>query len=181
MMTPKSLLRHPAAVSSLKELGSGRFQRILPDERTSPEDVSRVLLCSGKIYYDLDERRTETGCQDVAIVRLEQLYPLSDEAIMDVLQPYAAGTHMIWVQEEPENMGAWRHLFARFGHELLGRWPFCGVFRRAASSPATGSSASHKLEQSQILDIAFGKGRTVPAGADTACSSHPNCTGECLR
>jgi 2-oxoglutarate dehydrogenase E1 component len=181
VMAPKSLLRLPEAVSSLEDLSRGRFRRILGDELTRPNAVTRVLLCSGKVYYDLDARRRALECEDVAIVRLEQLYPLSEEELAEALAPYEAATRMIWVQEEPENMGAWRYLFARFGHELFGRWPFCGVFRTASSSPATGSSASHKLEQAQILDIAFGKGRRVPSGADTSCSGHPTCRGECLK
>jgi 2-oxoglutarate dehydrogenase E1 component len=181
IMSPKSLLRHPQVASTLDELCTGRFRRILPDERTDPASATRVILCSGKIYYDLHERREELGCRDIVIVRIEQLSPLSDGEIETILAPYPDGTRILWVQEEPENMGAWRHWRARFGYTLFGRWPFCGVFRRASASPATGSAATHKLEQAQIVDIAFGKGRTVPGGADTCCSGHPMCCADCLK
>ena len=96
-----------------------------------------------------------TKHNDVAIVRLEQLYPLSDETIAAALKPYADGTPVIWVQEEPENMGAWRHLLVRFGDQLLGRWPFRGVCRHTASSPASGSFTRHKLEQAGLIGEAF--------------------------
>jgi 2-oxoglutarate dehydrogenase E1 component len=154
-MTPKSLLRHPQVVSARSELSSGGFQRILGDNTATRREVSRVLLCSGKIYFELDKRRLESGRDDVAILRLEQLYPLPDETLAQALSPYAAGTPVFWVQDEPANMGAWP--FLRFGHgaTLLGRYPFEGITRRAAASPATGSGASHRLEQERLLERAF--------------------------
>jgi len=155
MMTPKSLLRHPNCISTLDELANGRFQRYLPDERAKREKVRRVLLCSGKVYYDLAAERMQCNHEDVAIVRLEQLYPLSDETMAEALKPYAEGTPVVWVQEEPENMGAWRHLLVRFGDMILGRWPFRGVCRHTASSPATGSFTRHKLEQAGLIGEAF--------------------------
>jgi 2-oxoglutarate dehydrogenase E1 component len=111
---------------------------------------------------------------------MEQLFPLAHGELEAALSPYPAGARVLWIQEEPENMGAWRYWRALYGHTLYGRWPFCGVFRRGSASPATGSAATHKLEQSQIVDIAFGKGRTVPGGADTCCSGHPMCCADCL-
>ncbi len=93
----------------------------------------------------------------MAIVRLEQLYPLSDETIAAALKPYADGTPVVWVQEEPENMGAWRHLLVRFGDTILGRWPFRGVCRHTAASPATGSFTRHKLEQAGLIGEAFAR------------------------
>ncbi len=155
VMTPKSLLRHPQVVSARSELSSGGFQRILGDNTATHREVSRVLLCSGKIYFELDKRRLESGRDDVAILRLEQLYPLPDETLAQALSPYAAGTPVFWVQDEPANMGAWP--FLRFGHgaTLLGRYPFEGITRRAAASPATGSGASHRLEQERLLERAF--------------------------
>src|SRR4029450_6593041 len=89
---------------------------------TSPpaNPISRILLCSGKVYYDLEKYRTDTGRGDTAIIRLEQLYPLRTELLKSILTPYADGTRLIWVQEEPENMGAWYYLRARFGEKVLG-------------------------------------------------------------
>lgn len=158
VMTPKSLLRHPKVVSSLDELAEGRFQRILADPATDPKGVKRLLLCSGKIYYDLEAEREELGRDDVAILRLEQLYPLHDESLHAALAPYADGTPVFWVQEEPENMGAWRFLKVQWGEKLLDRLPLFGITRPASASPATGSGSSHRLEQAELLKAAFSGG-----------------------
>lgn len=148
-LTPKSLLRHPQCVSPLGDLGTGRFQRVIPDHAAAP--VKRVLLSTGKIYYELaDLRRPE-----VALVRVEQLYPLADQTLAAALDRYPDGTPVVWVQEEPENMGAWWYMRARFGEKLFGRWPFSAVCRPASASPATGSASSHKLEQKQLLERAY--------------------------
>jgi 2-oxoglutarate dehydrogenase E1 component len=157
VMTPKSLLRLPRAASSLEDLAYKSFQRILPDPASRPDKVTRVLLCSGKIYYELEEEREKLGRGDVAILRLEQLYPLYPQTLAMALSPYAENVPVLWVQEEPENMGAWRYLRARFGERLIGRHPFHGVHRATSSSPATGSASSHKLEQKQLLAKAFGE------------------------
>jgi 2-oxoglutarate dehydrogenase E1 component len=154
VMTPKSLLRHPRVVSPLDDLARGRFEPILTDGAPDPGRVQRVLLCSGKVYYDLDAMREESGRRDVAIIRLEQLYPLRDERLAEVLSPYRAGTPVVWVQEEPQNMGAWRFLLARFG-ETIGSLPFSGICRPPSASPATGWSARHKAEQSRLLKAAL--------------------------
>jgi len=156
VMSPKSLLRHPKAVSSLDELATGVFQRVIPDVNPNRGKVDRVLICCGKIYYELEQERQDLKRDDVAIIRLEQLYPLPKEALRHVLGRYPDGTPVYWVQEEPENMGAWRFLFAHFGEKLFNRLPFFGIHRRAAASPATGSANSHKLEQKQLLTKAFG-------------------------
>jgi 2-oxoglutarate dehydrogenase E1 component len=156
IMTPKSLLRHPRAVSSLEELARGGFQRLIPDRTTRSGDVKRVILCSGKFYYDLERKREELGREDAAIIRLEQLYPLPREELGAELERYAAGTAVVWAQEEPDNMGAWRYLRLRLRERLSGRFPFSGVRRPASASPATGSTSSHKLEQEELLERAFG-------------------------
>lgn len=156
VMTPKSLLRHPRVLSSLMELADGEFQRVIPDNNPQREKVKRALLCSGKIYYDLQKFREQHRRDDVAILRVEQLYPLTEEHLAPALDPYLDGTPVLWVQEEPENMGAWRYLLAKFGERLLGRLPFSGITRPAAASPATGSHASHEREQADILEQAFG-------------------------
>jgi 2-oxoglutarate dehydrogenase E1 component len=156
VMSPKSLLRHPKAVSTLEECASGRFQRIIPDSDPDRKHVDRVLLCCGKIYYELEQERADLKRDDVAIVRMEQLYPLPREALRAALSHYPDGTPVYWVQEEPENMGAWRNLRCNIGEKLFDRMPFSGIFRRAAASPATGSANSHKIEQKQLLMKAFG-------------------------
>ena len=166
IMTPKSLLRLPAAVSPLSDLTGKGFQRIIPDDTLRAEKVKGVLICTGKLYYELAEERTRRGNEDTAILRLEQLYPLYPQTLAHALSPYAEGTPVTWVQEEPENMGAWRYLRVRFGESMLGRYPFQGVYRPASSTPATGSASSHKLEQKQLLAKAFGE-TTADAGAKT--------------
>jgi 2-oxoglutarate dehydrogenase E1 component len=155
VMTPKSLLRHPRAVSPREALARGRFEPILPDAETEPERVTRVLLCSGKIYYELHAMREELGRRDLALARLEQLYPLRDEQLASVLARYRPGTPVVWVQEEPANMGAWRYLLARFGNMVAGTMPFSGICRPASASPATGWSGRHKVEQARLLRIAI--------------------------
>jgi 2-oxoglutarate dehydrogenase E1 component len=166
IMTPKSLLRHPRCVSSLEEMTSGTFARLLPDTAEQPgRKVERVILCNGKVFYDLEEEREKRQAWDVAILRLEQLYPLSESLLEKALSAYrdeqGRPAPVLWVQEEPENMGAWRTLRARFLEHLPGAHPFGGAWRPASSSPATGSNNSHRLEQKKLLDAAFG---TAPRG-----------------
>lgn len=157
VFTPKSLLRHPKVVSQAEELSNGYFQRFLPDD-LPPQNVKRILLCTGKIYYELLAYRQQRQRDDVAIVRIEQLYPLREELLEKLLAPYADGTRALWVQEEPFNMGAWRYLHEKFGKHLLNRLPFAPISRHESASPATGSSAAHKLEQQQLIERAFGDG-----------------------
>ncbi len=154
VMTPKSLLRHPRAVSPLADLATGRFRRILHDDVVEPDKVTRVLMASGKIGYELMAAREERARDDVAILRVEQLYPLADGTVAAALEGYAERAPVLWVQEEPENMGAWRFLRVKWGDRLLGR-PFVGVTRPASASPATGSGAAHKLEQAEVIRAAF--------------------------
>ncbi|MBI2889625.1 MAG: 2-oxoglutarate dehydrogenase E1 component [Nitrospirae bacterium] len=156
VMTPKSLLRHPKVVSPAGDFIKGAFQSIIPDALGLTGAVNRVLLCSGKIYYELEEAREKLGRMDTAILRLEQLYPLPDETLAQALEPFPAAVPVVWVQEEPENMGAWRYLRHRFGEKLPGGRSWRGVTRAAAASPATGSGSSHRLEQKQIIERALG-------------------------
>ena len=152
VMTPKSLLRHRLAVSSLADLASGSFQRIIVDP--APRQAKRVLLCSGKIYYDLITAREAKKREDVAIVRFEQLYPLSDSLLAETVKPFK-GAELIWVQEEPFNMGAWYHVRARWP-EVVGKGRLVPVARAESASPATGSEKSHRYEQQLLVDQAFG-------------------------
>jgi 2-oxoglutarate dehydrogenase E1 component len=158
VMTPKSLLRHAACTSTREELGTGTFQRVLADRTVSAADVRRILLCSGKVYYDLAERREKAGRRDVAIVRVEQLFPLREETVAAALEEYAEGTEAYWVQEEPANMGSLRSMKVQFGDRLAGRFSLGYVSRPASASPATGSANAHKKEQNRLLDEAFGGG-----------------------
>jgi 2-oxoglutarate dehydrogenase E1 component len=156
VMTPKSLLRNPACASTMDDLVKGSFQRVIPDSSGTPaRDIHRVLLCSGKVAYELEKRRQELGRRDVAIVRVEQLYPLPKRALEEALGGYTPGTPTVWVQDEPENMGAWRFFRIHFGEKLLDRFPFSGVCRQSAASPATGSKKSHDMEQNELLSTAF--------------------------
>ncbi|MDE3069002.1 MAG: 2-oxoglutarate dehydrogenase E1 component [Verrucomicrobiota bacterium] len=159
VMTPKSLLRHPKSVSTLDELATGHFQRIIPDEApdAAASKIKRVLLCSGKIYFELAEQREKLKRDDVAILRVEQLYPLPDKLVQSALAKYRDGTPVFWVQEEPENMGGWYDFRVRFGYKLFGRWPFVGVSRPASASPAGGSAHAHKWEQARLIEQALGE------------------------
>ncbi len=161
VMSPKSLLRHPAAVSSITGLTSGTFRRIIPDEDVVAANVQRILFCNGKVYYDLLDGRKERGLTNVAIVRLEQLYPLPEQTLMTTLAQYPKGIPLIWVQEEPLNMGAYPFIRLRFWDLLSGPWPIDKVGRPESATPATGSAASHRLEQTLLINQAFeigGKG-----------------------
>lgn len=163
LFTPKSLLRHPRCLSPLADCVQGGFQRVIPDIRGRPlREARRVLLCSGKFYYELEEEREELGREDVAIVRLEQLYPFPWAELDALLADCRDGTNVIWVQEEPANMGAWHYLRVTVSMEFQGRLPFTGICRPASASPATGSHAAHLIEQAEILERAFSEEQLVP-------------------
>ncbi|MEZ4389285.1 MAG: 2-oxoglutarate dehydrogenase E1 component [Candidatus Krumholzibacteriia bacterium] len=157
VFTPKSMLRASEVTCSLDDLATGEFQRIIPDPRkdTNPADVTEVLLCTGKVYFELEATRARLGRDDIHILRFEQLYPLPVGRIKAELEDYPPAVPLRWVQEEPENMGVWPHLRFRFGSEL-GSHPLRSACRPRSASPATGSSASHKLEQLLLLERVFG-------------------------
>lgn len=159
VMSPKSLLRHPRAVSSLEDLSDRGFRRVLPEvsDRVDPGSCRRVLVTSGKLYYELEEERERLEAWDVSIIRLEQIYPLYDSELREVLSVYPEGAPVIWVQEEPRNMGAWGFLTLRYGCDLFGRHSLSCISRPASASPATGSATAHKVEQQKILDRAFAR------------------------
>jgi 2-oxoglutarate dehydrogenase E1 component len=156
VMTPKSLLRHPHATSTTADLAQGRFRRILPDARHEPKRTRRVLLCSGKVYYDLLKARDDREVDDVAILRFEQLYPMRRDEVREALAPYSKGTDVVWVQEEPWNMGGWYFMNARLPHIIGDRFDVRVIARDESASPATGSKAAHDLEQKRLLDEALG-------------------------
>jgi 2-oxoglutarate dehydrogenase E1 component len=157
VMSPKSLLRHPAATSPLDDFAEGRFHRVLGDASISdPEAVERILMCSGKIYYELAAAREERGLRDkVAILRLEQLYPVSEEAVNRALAGYPRKVPVTWVQEEPANMGALSFMKERYGEKMFAPHPFVAIARPESASPATGSGHSHRVEQEWLIAQAF--------------------------
>jgi 2-oxoglutarate dehydrogenase E1 component len=156
VMSPKSLLRHPMAVSSLDEFTSGSFRHILPDPEADPAKVDRILLCSGKVYYDLVAARSEHKLHNVAIVRVEQLYPLRMDELLETLSVYHAGIRCLWVQEEARNMGPWHYVHRNLRPLLLSFFRWGGISRPQSSSPATGSAARHKLEHARLIEAALG-------------------------
>ena len=152
VFTPKSLLRLPACSSTIEDLSQGSFQAILPCA-TPPEQVETLLLCSGKIFYELQAALEAESRHDVGLLRIEQLYPLHQEKLEEALVRYGNAKRIAWVQEEPKNMGPWPHLQYRLAR-ALGRDPeYCG--RRAAAAPAVGSHRRHRVEQQQIIDTAL--------------------------
>jgi 2-oxoglutarate dehydrogenase E1 component len=153
VMTPKSLLRHPQAVSTLTDFSDAAFNPVI-DDPAKPDSATKVLFCSGKVYYQLAQRCVEANCKDIAIVRLEQLYPFPSQALQSVLDTYTKAVSWTWVQEEPENMGAWQFLRHRL-EAIIGRPP-AFVGRKAAASPATGFPNIYKLQQNAISDEAVG-------------------------
>ncbi len=159
--SPKSLLRHKLAVSSLDDLTKGEFQHVIPDRDMDPKGVERIVLCSGKIYYDLLAARQAAGLHNVALVRIEQMYPLRRDILMEALSVYQPGTPVIWMQEEARNMGAWYYMSREVGPYLVNGLSWAGVCRPLSPSPATGSSSRHDFEQARILEEAL----ALPQGA----------------
>jgi 2-oxoglutarate dehydrogenase E1 component len=160
VMHPKSLLRHPAAVSSLTELADGSFQPVLADPRSlDPAQVRRILLCSGRIFYALDSGREERDWHTIAVIRLEELYPFPAADLAAALRRYPAATQFHWVQEEPSNQGPWSFVRWRI-EEVLGPGTRLGyVGRREAASPATGSHMIHQAEEAAIVEAALRRPR----------------------
>jgi 2-oxoglutarate dehydrogenase E1 component len=160
LMAPKNLLRHKDCISTLDELASGRFHEVLPDPVFHPQaqhpahKVKRVVLCSGKLYYELEDYRREHQRWDVALVRLEQLYPLHHEALSQALRTYPSFKTLVWCQEEPQNMGAW-HTLLPVLQELVGKSKLLYAGRPPAASTATGVLAFHKVEQAKLIQEAF--------------------------
>ncbi|TAE30979.1 MAG: multifunctional oxoglutarate decarboxylase/oxoglutarate dehydrogenase thiamine pyrophosphate-binding subunit/dihydrolipoyllysine-residue succinyltransferase subunit [Candidatus Kapaibacterium sp.] len=157
VMSPKSMLRNPQAVSHVKDFTEGAFQEVIDDASVKPENVRRVLFSTGKVYYDLLAKRTKLGADDVAIVRLEQIYPFHEAKVRAILQKYERAQDVVWVQEEPKNAGAWTFVAPLFAELLLISQRLRYAGRKASASPATGFNAVHNLEQEALTDAAFGK------------------------
>ena len=150
--TPKSLLRHPKCVSDLNELSTGGFQEVIDDSEVDVTEVKRVVFCTGKIYYDLLQRKEEYKARDIALVRIEQLYPFPKKQVLDIIAKYQNTIKWLWVQEEPQNMGAWNFIRDQINEIKLE--PVC---RAASGSPAVGLSKIHTLEQADIIGKVFRK------------------------
>ncbi|MDM8083825.1 multifunctional oxoglutarate decarboxylase/oxoglutarate dehydrogenase thiamine pyrophosphate-binding subunit/dihydrolipoyllysine-residue succinyltransferase subunit [Cellulomonas cellasea] len=156
VFTPKSMLRLKAASSDVSEFTSGTFLPVIADELATAKagQVDRVLLCSGKVYWDLLAQRVKTGDERTAIVRLEQLYPLDEDGLREAIAPFG-DAELVWVQDEPENQGPWTHVSMNMP-QLVGR-SIRVVSRPASASPATGSAKKHQAEQAQLLEDAFAR------------------------
>ena len=155
VMTPKSLLRLPAASSTVEDLTNGGFQPVIDDVSiTNKTEVKRIVLCSGKVFYDLSVAREESRDLRVAIVRLEQFYPFPAERLQEIFASYENATQVFWTQEEPQNMGGWTFVEPRL-REIKGDLSLRYVGRTASASPATGSYAIHELEQRKLVDDAL--------------------------
>jgi len=151
IFTPKSLLRSPAAVSSFNELTGSAFRPVIGDT-FDPSRARKVVFCTGKVYYDLAAARDARNIEDVALVRIEELYPFPDQTVVDVLARYSPGVELVWCQEEPRNMGAWRFIFGYF--KGLNRViQYAGRVKNA--SPAVGSAKRHAEEQKRLIEDAL--------------------------
>jgi 2-oxoglutarate dehydrogenase E1 component len=159
VLTPKSLLRHKLAISTLEDLSEGSFQTVIPEvDAIEPKKVERIVLCSGKVYYDLLEKRRAESRDDIAIVRIEQLYPFPEDDLAEVLAPYKNAKHIVWCQEEPMNQGAWycsQHHMRRVAtaHKKSLVLEYAG--RDASAAPACGYASMHAEQQEKLLQTAF--------------------------
>jgi len=151
VMSPKSLLRHPEVISPISDFTKGNFKEVLEDTYADAEKVRKILYCSGKIYYDLLQTQRKKEIKDVAVIRIEQLFPFPEKQIQSTRSKYSKkDIKVVWVQEEPENMGAWTYILRKFKDSVDD-----GIFRKPSASPATGYSKIHIEEQNEIIEKAF--------------------------
>ena len=156
VMSPKSLLRHPLAVSSMDELASGVFHNVIDEiDELDTKQVKRVIMCSGKVYYDLLEQRRKNEQTDVAIVRIEQLYPFPQEELDAVVEKYQAVTDWVWCQEEPQNQGAWYCSQHHFHQSIPAKATLQYAGRSASASPAVGYISVHNQQQKALIEDAL--------------------------
>lgn len=159
VMSPKSLLRHPKAVSDINELATGTFQEVIADKTVKdPKKVETIVFHTGKIYYELLEEKERTNKENIALVRMEQIYPFVDAKISEILKLYPKAKKIVWAQEEPKNMGAWQHVYFKFQDYFTReglKFQLEYVGRPERSSPATGSIYRHKVEQAAIINQVF--------------------------
>jgi 2-oxoglutarate dehydrogenase E1 component len=172
VMTPKSLLRNPRAVSTVDSLVNDRFHHILEDPNVEDnKKIQRLLLCSGKIYYELADHREKVGRDDIAIARIEQLFPFRHKSMQTLLDMYPNAEEFVWVQEEPKNMGAYRHIEAILREHFEIELPYVG--REPSASPAVASTKMHQQEQERILINAIGLATTCPVSFERDGTSQP--------
>jgi 2-oxoglutarate dehydrogenase E1 component len=155
VMSPKSLLRHPAVISPEKDFTEGRFQEVIDDTNVKPKDVKRILFCSGKVYYDLAEQQAKGKHKDVAIVRIEQLYPFPYGQLDKVLEQYSNHTEVAWVQDEPFNAGAWGFILRALYDHHIDVMKVKVIAREESSSPAVGYMKTFKESQTKLMEKAF--------------------------
>jgi 2-oxoglutarate dehydrogenase E1 component len=165
LFTPKSLLRHPLCISAIADFTQGGFREVIDDATADPVKISKIVFCSGKIYYDILARRKESQTNHVALVRIEQLYPFPAALIGRVIKRYPSVTHYEWIQEEPANMGALNYILQNITEVKLDY-----AARPPSGSPATGSSQLHKIQQSLLVDKALGK--CSCESANSSCRLH---------
>ncbi|HAW50713.1 MAG TPA: 2-oxoglutarate dehydrogenase E1 component, partial [Flavobacteriales bacterium] len=150
VFTPKSLLRHPRAVSKLDEFTKGGFKEVIDDADVKATEVRKIVLCSGKLFYDLLKVREERKIKNIALVRIEQLFPWPEKQVEAILKKYAKASKVVFAQEEPENMGPWSYIIRTFRHPGLEL-----VSRKASGSPASGSHKVHTVRQNEVIDNAL--------------------------
>jgi 2-oxoglutarate dehydrogenase E1 component len=156
VMTPKSLLRHKLSVSTLEDLHSGGFQTVIPEvDKLSNKNVKRVVFCTGKVYFDLLEKRREDNIEDIAICRVEQIYPFPRDQVMAELQRYPNANEVVWCQEEPKNQGAWYQIMHHFKACVDDRHTIFYAGRDASASPAAGYLAVHREQQAALVTSAL--------------------------
>ena len=163
IVSPKSLLRHPQAVSSLQELSTGSFEAVIGEvnPKIVPTKVKRVVFCSGKIYYELLKTRDERKIKDIAIIRLEQLYPFPHKHVEKQTKKYANASHVVWCQEEPGNQGAWHRIQHYFRRRLHDKQALTYALRPSSASPATGRADIHRQQQEDVINAALDKKSVV--------------------
>ncbi len=157
VFTPKSLLRHPMVISTLDEMAHGTFKEVLDDPIADPEKVKRIIFTNGRLYYDLLKRRNDEEANCVAIVRVEQIYPLPEKEMQDIIAKYKNSKAIYWAQDEPENQGAWPYIQRKIGH-----WGFRKATRAESASPAGGLIEQHKRRLQKLLDVAFAADEFCP-------------------
>jgi len=174
IFTPKSVLRLPAAVSTPEELTAGSYREVLEDPRApDPKGVKRLLLCAGKVYWELDEQRQRGKVPDLAIARLEQFYPFPKDALAALLAKYGKAAEIAWVQEEPRNMGGWDFVEDRLRPLLKAKQELRFIGRPRSPSPSTGSLKRHMAEQKALVEEAIGGTKPADAPVEATAATSP--------
>jgi len=155
MMSPKSLLRHPMAISDITELTSGKFESVLDETGNDPKKIKKIIFCSGKVFYDLYDARQKASISDRVIIRIEELYPFPEDSIKAIQKKYPNATEQVWVQEEPQNQGAWMHIRDAFDEVTGKAGSIKYIGRKKSASPAAGHLKVHTKEQEELVKLAL--------------------------